>query len=137
MALGLVLSWQGFCVLVVFRGLSSCPSSGLKTWQRPTLPRLETEYHWRGGFSRPSSGWDRVRTPRYGHQVVGTDDMDGARLDAEDGWFCVRASEEAEYLLGGVAPGFVPMREIWIKPIERLVPVGYACCHACTPGLST
>jgi hypothetical protein len=49
-------------------------SSGWKTWQRPTLPRLETEYHWRGGFSRPSSGWDRVRTPRYGHQVVEPDD---------------------------------------------------------------
>jgi len=30
------------------------------TWRRPTLPRLEPQYHWRWGFSRPSSGWDRV-----------------------------------------------------------------------------
>ena len=33
------------------------------TWRRPTLPRLETQYHGRGGFSRPSSGWDRVLGP--------------------------------------------------------------------------
>ena len=41
-----------------------------KTWRRPTLPRLETKYHRRRGFSRPSSEWDRVWTPRHGHQVV-------------------------------------------------------------------
>ena len=41
-----------------------------KTWRRPTLPRLETQYHGRWGFSRPSSGWDRVRAPRRSHQVV-------------------------------------------------------------------
>ena len=40
------------CVFVV--------SCSLQAWQRPTLPRLETEYHWRWGVSRPSSGWDRV-----------------------------------------------------------------------------
>ena len=62
--------------LRVFRR-SDFASSDMKTWQRPTLPRLETEYHWRGGFSRPSSGWDRVWTPRYGHQVVGSDDIGG------------------------------------------------------------
>ena len=32
-------------------------ASPWKTWQRPTLPRLKTQYHWRGGVSRPSSGW--------------------------------------------------------------------------------
>jgi hypothetical protein len=41
-----------------------------KTWRRPTLPCLEAQYHGRWGFSRPSSGWDRVRAPRHGHQVV-------------------------------------------------------------------
>jgi hypothetical protein len=41
-----------------------------KTWRRPTFPCLETQYHGRWGFSRPSSGWDRVRAPRHGHQVV-------------------------------------------------------------------
>ncbi len=44
-----------------------CPS---KAWRRPTLPRLKTQYHRRGGFSRPSSGWDRVGPPRYDHQVA-------------------------------------------------------------------
>lgn len=41
----------------------------LQTWQRPTLPRLETEYHWRRGVSRPCSEWERVRPPRNDHQV--------------------------------------------------------------------
>ena len=41
-----------------------------KTWRRPTLPWLEPQYHGRWGFSRPSSGWDRVRAPRQSHQVV-------------------------------------------------------------------
>ena len=34
-------------------------------WRRPTLPRLETQYHGRGGVSRPSSEWGRVGHPRY------------------------------------------------------------------------
>jgi hypothetical protein len=41
----------------------------LQTWQRPTLPRLRTEYHRRWGVSRPSSEWDRVQPPRHNHQV--------------------------------------------------------------------
>ena len=45
-------------------------SVGWKTWRRPTLPCLEAQYHGRWGFSRPSSGWDRVRAPRQSHQVV-------------------------------------------------------------------
>ena len=47
-----------------------CKSGCWKTWRRPTLPRLKTQYHGRWGFSRPSSGWDRVRAPRQSHQVV-------------------------------------------------------------------
>ena len=43
---------------------------GWRTWRRPTLPCLETQYHGRWGFSRPSSGWDRVQAPRQSHQVV-------------------------------------------------------------------
>ena len=38
-------------------------SSGLRAWRRPTLPPLERQYHRRSGFSRPSSGWDRVFGP--------------------------------------------------------------------------
>ena len=46
--------------------LSTCI---LQTWQRPTLPRLETKYHQRWSVSRPSSGWDRVQPLRHNHQV--------------------------------------------------------------------
>lgn len=41
----------------------------LQTWQRPTLPRLETKYHWRWGVSRPCSERERVQPPRDNHQV--------------------------------------------------------------------
>ena len=41
----------------------------LQAWQRPTLPHLKMQYHWRWGVSRPSSGWDRVGAPRWGHQA--------------------------------------------------------------------
>ncbi len=40
-----------------------------QVWRRPTLPRLETQYHWRAGPYRPSSGWDREFSRRYGHQT--------------------------------------------------------------------
>ena len=40
-----------------------------QTWQRPTLPRLKTKYHWRWSVSRPSSEWDRVQPLRHNHQV--------------------------------------------------------------------
>ena len=40
-----------------------------QAWQRPTLPRLKTKYHWRWGDLRPSSRWDRVWTPRQSHQA--------------------------------------------------------------------
>jgi hypothetical protein len=40
-----------------------------QTWRRPTLPRLETKYHWRWSVSRPSSEWDRVQPLRHDHQV--------------------------------------------------------------------
>ena len=56
-----------------------------KTWRRPTLPRLETQYHGRWGFSRPSSGWDRVVSPRHGHQVVRATPTDRR---GRDGFWC-------------------------------------------------
>ena len=43
-----------------------------QTWQRPTLPRLETKYHQRWSVSRPSSEWDRVQPLRHNHQVSET-----------------------------------------------------------------
>ena len=51
---------EGVGARIVQEGFSRC---GLRTWRRPTLPRLETQYHWRRGLSRPSSGWDRVYYP--------------------------------------------------------------------------
>ena len=50
----------------VMKGLYLCLS---QAWQRPTLPRLKTKYHWRWGDLRPSSRWDRVWTPRQSHQA--------------------------------------------------------------------
>src|SRR5471030_2159035 len=41
----------------------------LQASRRPTLPRLKTKYHWRWGDLRPSSGWDRVWTPRQSHEA--------------------------------------------------------------------
>ena len=43
-----------------------------QTWQRLTLPRLETKYHQRWSVSRPSSEWDRVQPLRNNHQVSET-----------------------------------------------------------------
>ena len=51
----------------LFEGADEC--CVLQTWQRPTLPRLETKYHWRWGVSRPCSERERVRPPRNNHQV--------------------------------------------------------------------
>ena len=44
--------------------------SGWVARRRPTLPRLEAQYHGRWGVSRPSSGWDRVYQPRDGHRAT-------------------------------------------------------------------
>ena len=51
---------------VVEEKISTC---ALRTWQRLTLPRLETKYHQRWGVSRPCSEWERVQPPRHNHQV--------------------------------------------------------------------
>jgi hypothetical protein len=53
-------------LVIVMKGLFLC---SLQAWQRPTLPRLKTKYHWRWGDLRPSSRWDRVWTPRQSHQA--------------------------------------------------------------------
>ena len=121
---------------------SVCPG-GWWTWRRPTLPRLKTQYHWRGGFSRPSSGWDRVRAPRCDHQVdqppgglsadtvVSGEDFRGC--DASDG--CLSA------VLGVVSScELAAARDAVrceIKPIERLVRLSFTRCRASTRLLST
>ena len=123
-------------------GLEPCPG-GWWTWRRPTLPRLKTQYHWRGGFSRPSSGWDRVRAPRCDHQVdqppgglsadtvVSGEDFRGC--DASDG--CLSA------VLGVVSScELAAARDAVrceIKPIERLVRLSFTRCRASTRLLST
>jgi hypothetical protein len=54
--------------------------------RRPTLPRLETQYHGRWGVSRPCSGWERVYQPRDGHRATGPDPLD---VDGMIGVLCV------------------------------------------------
>src|SRR5689334_5268255 len=79
-----------------------------KTWQRPTLPCLETQYHRRWEFSRPSSEWDRVFTSRYCHQVV----------EAQGKSLKVRAHRSGRsQRMSSTA------RNNEIKPIELLVPL--------------
>ncbi len=67
-------------------------ASGMVAWRRPTLPRLETQYHGRWGVSRPSSGWDRVCHPRDDHRATAPDPGVGWKLDGVCGavWCCVR-----------------------------------------------
>jgi hypothetical protein len=60
----------------------------LQTWQRPTLPRLETKYHQRWSVSRPSSEWDRVQPLRHNHQV-------GKAHVAREAVFCAKATFSA------------------------------------------
>ena len=91
-----------------------------QTWQRPTLPRLETKYHQRWSVSRPSSEWDRVQPLRQNHQVG-----------------------ETHVIREAVVFPCQPSRWRWaqvmrtIKPIELLVPVSFMRCRTSTPGLST
>ena len=56
--------------------------------RRPTLPRLETQYHGRWGVSRPCSGWERVYQPRDGHRATGPDPrMNGVMMGCVRAWF--------------------------------------------------
>ena len=107
------------------REFSTCV---LQTWQRPTLPRLETKYHQRWSVSRPSSEWDRVQPLRHDHQVNETH-----AKNREAVVLSCRGKRRA-------------CRHRWtrwaqimrtIKPIERLVPVSFMRCRTSTPGLST
>ena len=116
----------------------------LQAWQRPTLPRLKTKYHWRWGDLRPSSRWDRVWTPRQSHQA-GEEQRDehilfganGPRPKRADLQFANGASPKRckSFSIYQVSGWTMIMRAI--KPIERLVPVSYAHCCVSTPGLST
>jgi hypothetical protein len=62
-------SLAGGGLVWIVGGDDVCVTGGCWTWRRPTLPRLETQYHGRYGVSRPSSERDRVGHPRYDHQV--------------------------------------------------------------------
>ena len=117
---------------------------GCWTWRRPTLPRLETQYHGRYGVSRPSSERDRVGHPRYGHQV-----------EQPSPW--PRSGQAAQWArLGptlrpdGRGTGYLSWQACWHGPhlrcgcrwrgsrsIERLGPVSCTRYRAFTSGLST
>ena len=91
-----------------------------QTWQRPTLPRLETKYHQRWSVSRPSSECDRVQPLRQNHQVGET--------------HVIR-----EAVVFPCQPSLSRWAQVMrtIKPIELLVPVSFMRCRTSTPGLST
>ena len=130
----------------------------LQAWQRPTLPRLETKYHWRWGFSRPSSGWDRVFGPPPWPPGRRASDRRSSRRPLR-GRCCPGQAAGAERSIGaGGHVWRVSWRRIvhavpknrfgfptslrrgrWreCEPIERLVPVSCTRCRASTSGLST
>ena len=99
------------------------------TWRRPTLPRLETQYHGRYGVSRPSSERDRVGHPRYDHQV----EQPPAGPAADAGGGGGRAGKPWH----GVALLQRGCRWRGSRSIERLGPVSCTRCRAFTSGLST
>ncbi len=67
-------------------------------------------------------------TPRHSHQAVQSRCAFGSD-------YCSLARPQAR-MTQGQSPW--PARDGGrIKPIERLVPVSFTCCHASTPGLST
>src|SRR3954447_5255757 len=126
-----------------------CPG-GWWTWRRPTLPRLKTQYHWRGGFSRPSSGWDRVRAPRCDHQVgqprnrqrrLSRISLSDLGTDRDAFVLLVRSLIGAVLPLrmasGGILGSICRSANAEIKPIERLVRLSFTRCRASTRLLST
>ena len=124
-----------------------------RAWRRPTLPPLERQYHWRGGFSLPSSGWDRVYCPSLWPPGFpeGRDQRSEVRTAAVlPGSELCRCPEEASCVgvFGGrvcrpsdlchLISGMILAAGCgWGSAIERLVPVGCAGCPASTSGLST
>ena len=136
-----------------------------RAWRRPTLPRLKTQYHRRGGFSRPSSGWDRVVRPSLwppdrrwtvsGNGEQGSGNRDQIPFPECDCGCCWRTwYRVSSVLFVSFMQGVLPLHAMAeagslfsdfcflssdkkIKPIERLVPVSFTHCCASTPGLST
>src|SRR5207248_726078 len=126
-------------------------------WRRPTLPPLERQYHRRGGFSRPSSGWDRVLGPSLwppgfldrtgeGGQNLSVAPLPSGERKRVVWAACVFGRECAArpWLGHGAAVVAVATRGRrgscrWMGAgaFERLVPVGCAGCPASTSGLST
>ena len=92
-----------------------------QAWQRPTLPRLKTKYHWRWSDLRPSSRWDRVWTLRHSHQA-------GEKQKAHN-IFDLSLYQRS-------LPLWASTNEK-IKPVERLVPISFTHYCASTLGLST
>ena len=120
-----------------------------QAWQRPTLPRLKTKYHWRWGDLRPSSGWDRVWTPRQSHQAGERQKHVKERIVSREALF-VPPKHSYKFLhaihfshaiwkrrlFRRGSYQWIPIMRI-IKPFEQLVPVSYKHCCSSTPGLST
>ena len=126
--------WRGVvwrCVVLVFR-------HG-KAWRRPTLPRLETQYHWRGGVSRPSSGRDRVLGPSLWPPGRVMPDLVKVCLGVVSGFCGVFVLlDRAVQGCAAVHGGLICIDGLGEdKPDERLVRLGCTHCWASTCLLST
>ena len=119
-----------------------------QTWQRPTLPCLQTKYHRRRGVSRPSSEWDRVQPPRNNHQVgemhvnwsfrwikppCRTTPKQAKSLSPRSG----APAQALHEVQSAVSDRKWPLVMRTIKPIELLVLVSFTHYCASTPSLST
>jgi hypothetical protein len=109
------------------------------TWRRPTLPRLETQYHGRFGVSRPSSEWGRVGHPRY--RPPGRRTTLWPQRGQAARWSCRRWGRGG--WLGKSCwhgrPGLGMWWSLTGEEVIRAIRTGqlFACRHASTSGLST
>ena len=113
---------------ILFGGLD-CGSAGVlvgfRALARPGGDLLShvllTQYHRRGWFSRPSSGWVRVFHHRYGHQVVSAP---GFAL-----WLCVFACGLAGFgfcvrCVAVCCGVFAAVREAFADQADRAIRTG-------------
>ena len=125
------------------------PGGAWWTWRRPTLPRLEAQYHGRCGVSRPSSEWDRVGHPCCDHQANETPGRQPFGLAVRADWHGMGRRAELRGQMAEARSDAFLISDLWSllsgllfplgrgRSLERLGPVSCARRRACTSGLST
>lgn len=91
--------------------------------QRPTLPCLETKYHWRERVSLSSSGWDRVYLLCYNHRFK---QCYGLQIR-----YIMKVKKSNSYRVCNL---YIRTKN---KTIRLLVPISFTLCSVSTFGLST